>query len=127
MPTNPHPFFDFRMDKKPTQYPAAVTVHWPTGPVHCCPKHGDALHDAHVHEFECKNEGEAVEEMYVDKLRLRIYKRKDDQIQRYNDLPGKLPKDEGDQLRFIEGQIIGQIEALEWVLTQLKAGAPASS
>lgn len=25
------------------KFPAVFTVHWPTGPTHCCPKHARAL------------------------------------------------------------------------------------
>lgn len=29
--------------KKEVEYPATMTVHWPTGPVNCCEAHGRAL------------------------------------------------------------------------------------
>lgn len=31
------------MKKKEEKYPATMIVHWPTGPVPCCDKHGRAL------------------------------------------------------------------------------------
>lgn len=49
------------------KYPASCVVHWPTGPVYCCEKHGRALvglskHLGHhivitklIEEQECSN------------------------------------------------------------------------
>ncbi len=31
------------MKKPETKYPATCIVHWPTGPVACCPKHAQGL------------------------------------------------------------------------------------
>lgn len=30
-------------DKMPPEFPADVTVHWATGPVHCCRPHAEML------------------------------------------------------------------------------------